>query len=139
MTKNSWRYWFSDASVETLRKVHDGLKNKSVSRNNAVLIQNTMNYICTFMNSTLFSADHVLRAMFIRTLVQRDAFIDKIDKDVSETSKPRLPSAPFRTEALFADEVQPLLHKLEIHKQANKPVKVHVSVHKDSKPDRRLD
>ena len=38
---------------------------------------------------------------------------------------------------IFADEVQLVLHKLESHKQANKPVNVHVSVQKDTKPDKR--
>ena len=48
---------------------------------------------------------------------------------MSETSKLKPCSAPFKTETLFVDEVQPILLKLESHKQANKPVNVHVSGH----------
>ena len=77
------------------------------------------------MTSSLYSADHALRAMSINTLVQRDAFIDKMDET---SSKLKLCSTPFSTQTVFADEVQPVPHKLEFHKQAKKPVNVHVSV-----------
>ena len=62
--------------------------------------------------------------MSFNTLVQKDAFINKMDKDVSETSKLKLHSSPFNTETLFADKVQPVLFKLD------KPVNFHVSVQK---------
>ena len=104
--------------------------------------------------------------MSINTLVQRDTFIHKVDKDMKyehfasfciktaqgilmkwldfrfiwstfkEMMGPNVvkqkleSSAPFKTETLFADEVQPVFHKLESHKQANKPVNAHVSVQK---------
>ena len=51
----------------------------SISRDRAFLtIQGAMRFICTSMSSTLFSADHSLRA-----LSMRDAFMDKMDRDVS--------------------------------------------------------
>ena len=65
------------------------------------------------MNSVLYSVDHALRAMFIHTLAQRDAYISKMDKDVSDTSRLKLCAAPFNTETLFVNEMQPAVHKLE--------------------------
>ena len=130
---NSWSSWFSDAALDNLRKVHEGLKDKTLPRNDALLpIQGTLNFVCTSMNSVLYLADHTLRAMSIHTLAQRDAFISKMDKHVFDTSRLELRAAPFNAETLFADEVQPALYKLESHKQANKPVNVHVSVHGDT-------
>ena len=52
--------------------------------------------------------------MAIHTLAQRDAFISKMNKDVSDSSRLKLHAAPFNAETL----VQPALHKLESHKQA---------------------
>ena len=74
-------------------------------RNGALLIQDTMNYVYTSMNSTLYSAGHVLRAMSINTLVHRDHFIDKMDKDMSSTPKLKHYAAPVNTETLFVDEL----------------------------------
>ena len=86
MAHNSWSSWFSDAALDNLRKVHKGLKDKTLPRNGALLlIQDTVNFVCISMNSVLYSADHALRAMSIHTLAQRDAFISKMDKDVSDT------------------------------------------------------
>ena len=77
-------------ALENLKKAHEGCKDKTMSRNDALLlIQDSMNYVCTSMNSTLYSADH--------------AFISKMDKDVSQTSKLKLLAAPFNTETPFAD------------------------------------
>ena len=45
-----------------------------------------------------------------------------MDKDISQTSKLKLSAVPFSTETLFADEVQPVLHRLESYKKANKPI-----------------
>ena len=69
IAQKSLSYLFSDASVENLRKVHDGLKNKTMPRSDTILII-------------------------------QDAFIDKMYKDMSETSKLKLCSAPFNTETL---------------------------------------
>ena len=44
---------------------------------------------------------------------------------MSETSKLKLCAAPLNTETVFADEVQPVFHKLESHK---KPTNLSVSM-----------
>ena len=113
-----WRLW---------TKYMMDSRTKIMSRDDAFLfIQDTMNYVCTFMNSALFLADHALRAMSINTL-QRDA----------EWTETCLKTQ--NTETLFVDEVQPVLCKLESHKQAIKMVNIHVCLLKDIKPDRRSD
>ena len=61
MAHNLWSYWFSGASVETLKKVHDEVKNKSMSRSDALLRHMRQNELGVYFHKFC----HVLGRPFI--------------------------------------------------------------------------
>ena len=115
---DSFATWFADASYESIRKTYEGIKEKSLSKEEVLAnLQEAMNFICTSMNSTHFSADHSLRSLIFNTLAQRDTIIHKFDKDLPASSRFTLRAAPFNTSTLFAGETDKAFEDLQKIKQ----------------------
>ena len=115
---DSFATWFADAAYESVRKVYEGIKDRSLSKDEVLTsLQESMNLICTSMNSTHFSADHSMKALVFNTLAQRDVFLHKFDKDLSKSQRDNLRAAPFNTPLLFAGETEKALESLQKAKQ----------------------
>ena len=84
-----------------------------------------MNLVCTASNSIRYSADHSVKSFLMNTLAQRDTLIHKMDKDLPQSTRQALRSAPLTSNTLFAGQVDDALEELQKIKQSkDRPISI---------------
>ena len=94
----SFSTWFNDGAYESLKKTLEGIRDKTISRQDALSsLQEALNFVCSSLNSIQFATSHSIKALLLNTLAQRDTYLYKMDKDIPEEFKLELRGAPIDT------------------------------------------